>query len=157
DRFAALQPDPLPALLYTGDRDCPPGMVSYEAAVWAAPRVVEPDPDENDILGLFYTSGTTGGPKGVMLTHRNIFQHALLMGLELNITHRTVYLNAAPMFHLANGSMTFLIPMMGAAHCFLRAFEPEGFLACVEKFRATTVVLVPTMLNLVINHPAIDK
>ena len=157
DRFASLQPDPLPMLLYTGGKECPAGMVSYEAVVAAARPAVEADPDEDDVLGLFYTSGTTGGPKGVMLTHRNIFQHAMLVGLELNITKREVYLNAAPMFHLANGSMTFLIPMMGAAHCFLPAFEPEGFLACVEKFGVTTALLVPTMFNLLINHPAIEK
>jgi len=157
DRFAALNPDPKPLLVYTGDQECPTGMISYEDAVSAAQPVMEPDPEENDILGLFYTSGTTGGPKGVMLTHRNIFQHAMLLGLELNFPHDTVYLNAAPMFHLANGAMTFLIPMLGATHCFLPAFEPEAFLACVEKYRVTTTVLVPTMLNLVINHPAIDR
>ena len=157
DRFASLKPDPLPLLLYTGDKDCPDGMVSYEAAVAAALPVVEADPKEDEILGLFYTSGTTGGPKGVMLTHRNIFQHAILMGIELAVTHQTVYLNAAPMFHLANGALMFVVTIMGGAHSFLPAFEPEGFLARVQKHRVNVALLVPTMLNLVMNHPAIDK
>ena len=157
DRFASLKPDPLPLLLYTGEKECPDGMVSYEAVVAAAKPVVEADPDEDEILGLFYTSGTTGGPKGVMLTHRNIFQHAMLMAMELAITHKTVYLNAAPMFHLANGALMFVVTIMGGAHCFQPAFEPEGFLALLEKHRVNVGLLVPTMLNLVINHPAIDK
>ena len=157
DRFASLKPDPLPLLLYTGDKDCPDGMVSYEAAVAAALPVVEADPKEDEILGLFYTSGTTGGPKGVMLTHRNIFQHAILMGIELAVTHQTVYLNAAPMFHLANGALMFVVTIMGGAHVFLPSFEPEGFLARVQKHRVNVALLVPTMLNLVMNHPAIDK
>ena len=157
DRFAQLRPDPLPLLLYTGGKECPDGMVSYESAVAAAQPVVEADPDEDDILGLFYTSGTTGGPKGVMLTHRNIFQHAMLMAMELTITHETVYLNAAPMFHLANGALMFVVTIMGGAHSFLAAFEPEAFLARVEKHRVNVALLVPTMLNMVVNHPAIDK
>ncbi len=157
DRFAGMRPDPLPLLLYAGDKECPDSMVSYDDAVAAAPSFVEADPDEDDILGLFYTSGTTGGPKGVVLTHRNIFQHAMSMAMELGITHKTVYLNAAPMFHLANGALMFVVTIMGGAHCFQSAFEPEGFLALLEKHRVNVALLVPTMLNLVINHPAIDK
>ena len=114
------------------------------------------EPRTEDVMGIFYTSGTTGGPKGAMLTHNNLCSNAILShasGLQIG----PVYLHAAPMFHLADGAATHIATMMGAAHAFLPVFSPNDFLEAVEKFRVTSSILVPTMVNMVVNHPRVDS
>jgi long-chain acyl-CoA synthetase len=85
DYFARVAPAlsaSLPELqyLFAGNGACPAGMADYEACLAAAaPFAAVPDgpaPDENDVVALFYTSGSTGGPKGVMLTHKNLYANA---------------------------------------------------------------------------------
>ena len=76
------------------------------------------EPDENDLLGLFYTSGTTGGPKGVMLTHRNLWSNVLHTMLATGIT-QGVWLHAAPMFHPADLWTVYMLAMLGSANFYL--------------------------------------
>ncbi len=114
------------------------------------------EPHEDDLLGLFYTSGTTGGPKGVMLTHRNLWSNALHTMLASEI-ERGVWLHAAPMFHLADVWSNYVVTALGGEHVYLCSFDPEEFLRLVEKHRVTATVLVPTMINLVVRHPDFDK
>jgi long-chain acyl-CoA synthetase len=108
-------------------------------------------------VGLFYTSCSTGWPKGVMLTHRNVCANATHWCVLTGIDPERVFLHAAPMFHLADAGFVHSQVMMGAAHCFLAAFEPEAFLKAVEQRRVTDTVLVPTMINMLINHPAVER
>jgi long-chain acyl-CoA synthetase len=61
------------------------------------------------------------------------------------------------MFHVADAEHVYAQVMIGAAHCFLSTFEPEAFLKTVEQSRATETVLVPTMINMVVNHPALEQ
>ncbi|MBK5290781.1 MAG: long-chain-fatty-acid--CoA ligase [Acidobacteriia bacterium] len=145
-------------VLYAGGRECPPGMLDYSRLVEEAGPVEEADgPDEEDLAGLFYTSGTTGGAKGVMLTHKNLYSNAMHAALGIGVTKEWVWTHAAPMFHLANGALMYALLMAGAAHSFLPAFEPELFLKTVERFRVSSTILVPTMINMLLNHPAIDR
>ena len=122
------------------------------AALWDGP-----EPEESDLAGLFYTSGTTGGPKGAMLTHRNLLANAFTSIIETEGTPDWIWLHSAPMFHLANGAAMYAVTMIGAGHCFIPGFEPEAFLRAVERYRATSTVLVPTMMNLLVNHPALER
>ena len=121
-------------LLYTGCSECPEGMAHYAALVDnASPDgLPEQEPDENDAVGLFYTSGSTGGPKGVMLTHRNVWTHATYFNLEVPFSAESVWLHAAPMFHLADQWAVYSVTMMGAAHAFLPTFAAEEFLRLVR-------------------------
>jgi long-chain acyl-CoA synthetase len=138
--------------LYTGRGECPAGMAHYAALVEKASPAGLPD-----LVGLFYTSGTTGGPKGVMLTHRNVWTHAVLANVAVEYGPDWVWLHAAPMFHLADQWAVYCITMKGAGHAFLPTFDPEAFLDVVERHRVTGTVLIPTMINMVVNHPAVER
>ena len=159
ERFAALVPQiragaaTLEHIVYAGAGECPDGLVDWKTA---APSGILPsdDPDENALVGLFYTSGTTGGPKGAMLTHRNVYSNAMhsLMPAVGFITEGK-YLHSAPMFHLADAGAIHALTLSGVTHCFLPSFDPEQTLQLIERYQITNLVLVPTMLNMVLNHP----
>jgi long-chain acyl-CoA synthetase len=164
DAFARLQPRlsaSLPDLrfLFAGNEACPAGMADYEASLAAAaPAGTEaPDPAPDDLVALFYTSGTTGGTKGVMLTHRNLWANALHCTIIMAISPDWVFLHAAPMFHLADAAIVYAIVMQGGANCFLPAFDLDPCLRLIEQCRITHSVLLPTMLNRLVNHPAINR
>lgn len=113
---------------------------------------------EETIAGLYYTGGTTGRSKGVMLTHKNIVMNAYHSMIFYSVLKEDdVYLHAAPMFHLADGAATFSITMLGATHTFVRSFTPNGVLAVIKDSKVTSSLLVPTMINLLLNMPDFDK
>src|ERR1039458_2952388 len=134
-------------------------VADYEACLAAsAPAALDgPLPDENDVVALFYTSGSTGGPKGVMLTHKNLYANALHGMLALAVTKDWVWLHAAPMFHVADVGVVYYIVMQGGRSCFVPAFDPEACLEAIERHRVTHMFVVPTMLNAMVNHPAFDR
>src|SRR5579863_3521527 len=76
------------------------------------------EPDEDDLVGLFYTSGTTGGPKGVMLTHRNLWSNALHTIMATGI-RQGVWLHAAPMFHAADFWAIYVTAALGGENVYL--------------------------------------
>jgi long-chain acyl-CoA synthetase len=154
DRFAPLVASvPRPRhVIYAGGGACPEGMIAMSHG--DSTHQFE-EPHEDDLAGLFYTSGTTGGPKGVMLTHRNLWSN-VIHTMMIRIVEG-VWLHAAPMFHLADMGAMYTVTITGAAHAFLPVFDPEVFMQTVERFRVTDTVLVPTMLNMLIHHPAFEK
>ena len=99
---------------------------------------------------LYYTSGTTGAPKGVVLTHRNVCTHALAAVQELALGERDTWAHVAPMFHLADAWATFAITAAGGAHTFLPRFDARAALDLLVAERVTITNLVPTMLNLMV-------
>jgi len=109
------------------------------------------DPDE--VAQLYYTSGTTGRPKGVKLTHRNVCLHALGAVAELKLDERDVWGHIAPMFHLADAWATFAITWVGGRHVMVPSFAPEAALRAIQDGRVTITNLIPTMLNLMVRHP----
>lgn len=103
---------------------------------------------------LYYTSGTTGAPKGVVLTHRNVCTHSLAAVKELSLTADDRWAHIAPMFHLADAWATFAITAVCGTHAFLPTFTPIQALDLLANDRITITNLVPTMLNLMVNEPA---
>lgn len=104
-------------------------------------------PDPKDLAHLYYTSGTTGTPKGVMLTHANVAAHAAMTIEELRLDERDVWGHFAPMFHLADAWATFAITQAGGTHTFVADFSAAAVLDCVARDRVTLSNLVPTMLH----------
>ena len=88
------------------------------------------DVEEDSLAGLFYTGGTTGAAKGVMLSHRNLVANALHIIIALRYSDADRYLHCAPMFHLADGASTYAVTWTGGTHVFVPAFEPVAVHAC---------------------------
>jgi acyl-CoA synthetase (AMP-forming)/AMP-acid ligase II len=130
----------------------------YEEIVAAKAAAVPELPlEENDIAQIYYTSGTTGRPKGVILTHKNVSVHALGTIGELQLTDRDVWLHAAPLFHLADAWATWAITWVGGTHVLVGEFEPPAVLSAIEQQKVTLTNLIPTMLNMLINYPDVRK
>jgi len=114
-----------------------------------------PDPvyDPEAILALIYTSGTTGRPKGVMVTHANILANLDHFNYWMAYREGSVYLHAAPIFHIADFPAMFAAPAFGSRQVTIPKFTPQGFCELVQRERVTHTVLVPTMLNLLTQMP----
>lgn len=112
--------------------------------------------NENDTAHLYYTSGTTGKPKGVMLSHKNVTIHSLCAIAEFGLSDKDNWLHAAPMFHLADAWATFAITAVGGKHIISETFKTQKVLNLIEKELVTISNLIPTMLNLLVNSKEIN-
>jgi long-chain acyl-CoA synthetase len=113
--------------------------------------------DEEAILALIYTSGTTGRPKGVMVSHGNILADIHHFNYWMRYTEGAVYLHAAPLFHIADFPAMFAAPAFGASQVTIPKFTPQTFCETVERERVSHTVLVPTMINLLVQFPDVGK
>ena len=136
-----------------------PELLDYEAALAGAEpmRAVARGWDEDDMVQLYYTSGTTGRPKGVMLSQRNVMSNAYHGVIVHRFIERDVYIHAAPMFHLADAWARWTITWLGVKHVFMRQFDAQGWLELVQRERVTVSLLVPTMINLIVNFPGVES
>ncbi|HZR24695.1 MAG TPA: long-chain fatty acid--CoA ligase [Vicinamibacterales bacterium] len=128
-----------------------------ESAIAAADALTVDDADAADVYGIFYTGGTTAASKGVMLTHGNIIANAMNVLADVPLSRNTVYLHAAPMFHLADCAITFSATLVAGTHTFVPKFDPVHVIDTIERHRVTNVVLVPSMISMVVNHPTVDQ
>ncbi|MFL5804184.1 MAG: AMP-binding protein [Roseiflexaceae bacterium] len=143
-------------IIFADDAPTPEGAQNYEELLAAADPIPDAMRSGDDIAGIFYTGGTTGQAKGVMLTHTNLISNAMNVIARLHYTETVVYLHAAPMFHLADGSSTFGVTMCAGMHVFIPKFDPADTLRAIQDYRVTHTVLVPTMINSVISFPAVQ-
>ncbi len=127
--------------------------VAYDAAIGSRSEGPPVSIDDGDLAHLYYTSGTTGTPKGVMLTHRNVCLHALAAIAELRLSDADVWGHFAPMFHLADAWATFAITWCGGRHVILPHFDTEPALALIATERITVSNWIPTMLVRMARHP----
>jgi fatty-acyl-CoA synthase len=113
--------------------------------------------DENALAELFYTSGTSAHPKGVMLTHRNVYLHALSVALAMKSSHDTVELHTIPLFHANGWGAAHLITFLGATHVMLHRFDPAEVFRLIERERVHSCSVVPAMALALVNCPERKK
>jgi fatty-acyl-CoA synthase len=120
-----------------------------------------PDIDENDVCSLLYTSGTTGNPKGVMLTHRNNYLHALVSMHHLRVSDQDTYLHILPMFHVNGWGAPFYYTANGATQIGLRKVDPKVIFDYIQTYKVSVMHMAPTVLNMLLQYydehkPVID-
>ncbi len=125
----------------------------YDRLLDDAPELA-PDVSPDTLAGLFYTGGTTGASKGVMLTHANLMANAVHTQLAQPILDDDRYLTMAPMFHAAGVYAALAVMWVGAANVVQPAFEPNQTLDLIEAEGITCAIAVPTMLAAMIEAQA---
>ena len=113
--------------------------------------------DENAIAELFYTSGTSANPKGVMLTHRNVYLHALSSLLSHETSPEGVHLHTIPLFHANGWGAAHTITFRGAKHVMMPRFDPAEVFRLIEQERVQSFGAVPAMAIALVNCPERKK
>jgi long-chain acyl-CoA synthetase len=125
----------------------------YDELLADASEVV-PAVRPDTLAGLFYTGGTTGTSKGVMLTHANLMANAVHTQMAQPVETDDRYLTMAPMFHAAGVCCALTLIWVGATNVIMAAFDPGASLDLIEAERATCAIAVPTMLAAMIEVQA---
>lgn len=137
----------------------------YEALISDAKADYDfPDFDENSMATTFYTTGTTGLPKGVFFSHRQIVLHTygLMSGLcafeaQASVNSADVYMPMTPMFHVHAWGIPYLMTLMGTKQVYPGRYEPEVLLKLITTEKVTFSHCVPTIINMLVTSPVIDK
>jgi long-chain acyl-CoA synthetase len=141
----------LHTLIHAGADPCPEDCVAFESLLDGAPD--EPPELPGDSLAtISYTGGTTGLPKGVMLSHANLIANAKHFLITDGLRPDDRYLHAGPMFHVADSSMVACVTWAGAAHVLLERFDIAAVVRAIAEERVTVAVLVPTMIRMLLDQ-----
>lgn len=149
--------DGLETIIYMNDDDAPDDVLCYESLISSQQRCPDAERSGKDLAGLYYTGGTTGFPKGVMLSHEALWYNKMAISTAFSFRENDTYLHAAPMFHLADGSFSGAATANGVSHAFIPAFEPMAATNALAEYKVTHAVLVPTMWDMILNHPEFDS
>ncbi|MUM19152.1 long-chain-fatty-acid--CoA ligase [Mycobacterium sp. CBMA271] len=161
DAFKAA-PEPLRAacaclttVIHCGDGPTPEGAIGYEDLIAAHDPVEDTRAGGDSLLGVFYTGGTTGNPKGVMLSHNNVLASAMgSLSTGNFLTRGGRLLHSAPMFHMADFTSVLAGNLSNVTHVILPSFTPQGVLDAIVEHDVQDMLLVPTMIQMVVDHPA---
>ncbi|HYJ27371.1 MAG TPA: AMP-binding protein [Nocardioides sp.] len=128
-------------------------VLGEDESMFAAPGTEPREwrPDENATATINYTSGTTARPKGVQLTHRNLWTNAVTFGLHAGITDRDVYLHTLPMFHANGWGMPFAMTGLGVPQVVLRKVDGAEILRRVEQHGVTVMCAAPAVAAAVLD------
>ena len=136
-----------------------PGWTDWETMIGAMPPHAAHSPvrDENDLVSINYTSGTTARPKGVMLTHRNCYINAYGLIAQLRVAHEDVALWTLPMFHCNGWGNVYALTGMGGTHVVLRSVDAVRIFELIAQEKVTLACMAPTVLRVILDYPHRDR
>ena len=159
DQFAPLlaalraQSTALRTCVYLGEAQAPDGAHDWERLLADSPPVADALRSGDDLAGVFYTGGTTGRPKGVMLSHAALAINAQISLLGAYFDEHARLLQVAPLFHLAGLSFLLRGVVAGCTQIIVPGFSVEAMLQAVERDRSTHLMAVPAMLQVLVDDP----
>lgn len=168
DSFEAMVPELLtlaPKLrdvIYTHPSDASsqrvdtPGTHLYESLIDSAEPMEDQRASGDTLAAIFYTGGTTGQPKGVMLSHRNLWASGLARMAQIHSVQGSTAVHVAPLYHLASAGRLITQVTIGGESVILPSFNPAELIACIERHRVREVTLVPSMIQMLLDDPAFD-
>ena len=152
-------------IVYIGNRESTPGMFKFSDLIAMGESVSEQELDDrmktltdDDVINMQYTSGTTGFPKGVMLTHHNVINNARMVGDVMGLTEKDTLLIQVPVFHCFGCVMSTLNSVYHAsAMVLLESFDPQLSLDAIRREKCTAINGVPTMFIAMLHHSDFDR
>ena len=145
----------LKTLIHATDGDSAGGTVGYEGLIADNAPVADAESSGDTLAGVFYTGGTTGRPKGVMLSHTNLVLNGLLLHAVCPMNASAISLHSLPLFHLAGLSFLFRAVMQGCRMIIHPSFVPKAVLNAIDRQKVSHLVLVPTMLQMLADSPEV--
>lgn len=140
-------------LIFIGEGPVPEGFLDYEALLAAADGDIRSRRKGNDLAALFYTGGTTGRSKGVMLSHANLHANAMGSVAGYRMPADQSFLTSAPIFHLAAGGRVYALAAARNHAVVMQRFEPAEAQRLIETMRINDAMMVPSMMNMIFNAP----
>jgi len=137
-------------------QDCDPALVLYDIAdgcYESVSDIPEFHPGINeDIYGIIYTGGTTGTPKGAVITHKAMYIASMAFNLTFNLNGDETSLISLPLFHIASHNRFFASTLLQSHSVIMRKFETEKFLQNIEKHKVNVFIVVPTMSQMLLDY-----
>ncbi|WP_349630114.1 long-chain-fatty-acid--CoA ligase [Bradyrhizobium manausense] len=143
----------LRTVIYAGEGKAPPGTIGYEALLREATPIEDAYRQGDDLAAVMYTGGTTGMPKGVMLSHENLVTNVVNVLISIPRVVGSTALVAAPLFHIGGCGMLLQAVYTLQTIVIVPSFDDTAVLTALQEERVTEVFLVPTMIKRLVDHP----
>ena len=144
-------------VIHAGEQAAPAGMLSFEALIRDASPAADAMRSNADLAAILYTGGTTGFPKGVMLSHANFWISSVARMAEMGGQPGSISLIATPLFHVGGAGRLVGQSIGGNTMVILPSFSAEAVLNEVARCGVTDLMLVPTMLQMLLDHPSFER